>query len=140
MSAKSVQPLAGVQEWVGLGALCLAPLFIAADSFMLMQALPHITAGVGADGIDQLWIADIYGIVLGSLLITMGGLGDRIGRRRLFLVGVAGFGVASVLGAYAANPGTLIAARALLGIAAAALIPSTLGLIRTMFREPRQMG
>ncbi|GAB3473515.1 MFS transporter [Amycolatopsis cihanbeyliensis] len=140
MTAKYAQPVAGVQEWTGLGVMCLATLFIAADAFVLMLALPHVAVGVAADGIEQLWIADIYGIVLGSLLITMGGLGDRIGRRRLFLVGAAGFGAASLIAAYATDPGTLIAARALLGMASAAVIPSTLGLIRTMFRDPKQMG
>ncbi len=140
MTTQSAQPVTRVQEWAGLGVMCLATLFVAADAFVLMLALPHVAVGVGADGIEQLWIADIYAIMLGSLLITMGGLGDRIGRRRLFLIGVAGFGVASVMAAYAVEPTMLIAARALLGMASAAAIPSTLGLIRTMFRDPKRMG
>jgi len=140
MTVQHSESGAGAQQWIGLAVMCLATLFIAADAFVLLLAFPHIAVGLNADGIQQLWIADIYGIVLGSLLITMGGLGDRIGRRRLFLVGVTGFGVASALAAYAPDPGTLIVARALLGVAAAALIPSTIGLIRTMFRDPRQMG
>ncbi|MER7012739.1 MFS transporter [Saccharopolyspora sp. NPDC000359] len=139
-SSKYAHPVAGVQEWIGLGVMCLPTAFIAADAFMLMLALPHIVVGVGADGFEQLWIADVYGIVLGSLLITMGGLGDRIGRRRLFLIGVAGFGIASLVAAYATDPGMLIAGRALLGMTSAAIIPSTLGLIRTMFSDPKQMG
>nr|WP_042180154.1 MFS transporter [Kibdelosporangium sp. MJ126-NF4]CEL14227.1 Transmembrane transport protein [Kibdelosporangium sp. MJ126-NF4]CTQ88595.1 Transmembrane transport protein [Kibdelosporangium sp. MJ126-NF4] len=140
MTSNYAPPVARLREWIGLGVMCLATLFIAADSFVLMLALPHIAAGLNADGIDQLWIADIYGFVVGSLLITMGGLGDRVGRRRLLLIGAACFGVASLLSAYAGSPVALIVARALLGVASAAMVTSTLGLIRTMFQEPKQMG
>ncbi|MBE1461897.1 MFS transporter [Kibdelosporangium phytohabitans] len=140
MTSNYAPPVARMREWIGLGVMCIATLFIAADSFVLMLALPHIAAGLNADGIDQLWIADIYGFVLGSLLITMGGLGDRVGRRRLLLVGAACFGIASLVSAYAGSPAALIAARALLGLASAAMVTSILGLIRTMFQQPKQMG
>jgi len=85
-----------------------------------------------------LWIVDIYGFLLAGSLITMGRLGDRIGRRRLLLTGAAAFGGASVLAAFSTRPLMLIAARALLGVAAATLAPSTLSLIRNMFLDPKQ--
>jgi DHA2 family multidrug resistance protein-like MFS transporter len=81
---------------------------------------------------------DIYGFFVAGLLITMGNLGDRIGRRRLLLMGAAAFGAASVLAAFSTSAGMLIAARAVLGIAGATLAPSTLSLIRNMFLDPRQ--
>ena len=81
---------------------------------------------------------DIYGFLVAGLLITMGTLGDRIGRRRLLLIGAAAFGVASVLAAFSTSAEMLIAARALLGVAGATLAPSTLSLIRNMFHDPRQ--
>ena len=86
----------------------------------------------------MLWIVDIYGFLVAGMLITMGTLGDRIGRRRLLLMGAAAFGVASVLAAFSTTAGMLIAARALLGVAGATLAPSTLSLIRNMFLDPRQ--
>jgi len=85
-----------------------------------------------------LWITDIYGFMVAGFLVTMGTLGDRIGRRRLLLLGAAGFGAASVLAAYSVSPQMLIAARALLGIAGATLAPSTLALVSNMFKDPRQ--
>lgn len=128
------------RDWIGLGVLCLATLMVAFDTFVLLLAFPQLSAQLGADGVQQLWIADIYGFMLGGFLITMGSLGDRIGRRRLLLAGAACFGLAEVASAWATSPGMLIAARALLGIAGAALAPSILGLIRSMFRDPRQLG
>ena len=86
----------------------------------------------------MLWIVDIYGFFVAGLLITMGTLGDRIGRRRLLLIGAAAFGLASVLAALSTSAEMLIAARALLGIAGATLAPSTLSLIRNMFEDPRE--
>jgi DHA2 family multidrug resistance protein-like MFS transporter len=120
--------------------MCLATLLVASDAFVLLQALPHIGAGLAADGIEQLWMADIYGIMLGGFLMTMGGLGDRIGRRKLLLIGAGAFGLASLAAAFSTTPEMLIVARGLLGVAGATLAPSTLGLIRNMFRDPRQMG
>ncbi|GAA2413562.1 MFS transporter [Actinomadura vinacea] len=129
---------AGRREWAGLGVLALAALLVSIDVFVLLLALPRLSAELGAGATEQLWIMDVYGFLLSGFLITMGGLGDRIGRRRLLLAGAAAFGVASVAAAYATSPGMLIAARALLGVAGAALAPSTLSLIGTMFRDPRQ--
>ena len=131
---------AGSREWAGLAVLALPTLLVSLDIGVLFLALPHLSADLGADGAQQLWITDIYGFMLSGFLIIMGTLGDRIGRRRLLLIGAAGFGLASALAAFSLTPGMLIAARALLGIAGATLMPSTLALISTMFTHPRQRG
>jgi len=131
---------AGRREWVALAVLALPTLLVSIDVFVLLLALPHLTADLGASSIEQLWITDIYGFLLAGFLITMGNLGDRIGRRKLLLIGAAAFGAASVAAAYSTSPAMLIAARAVLGVAGAILAPSTISLIRTMFRDPKQMG
>lgn len=133
-------PKAGLQAWLGLVILALPTLLISVDIGVLFLALPHLSADLGASGTQQLWITDIYGFVLAGFLITMGTLGDRVGRRRLLLLGAACFGVASVVAAFSTVPETIIAARALLGIAGAAMMPSTLSLITTLFRNERQRG
>ncbi|GAA4254183.1 MFS transporter [Dactylosporangium darangshiense] len=126
--------------WVGLAVLALPTLLLSLDVSVLYLALPKLSADLHADGTEQLWILDIYSFMLAGFLVTMGALGDRIGRRRLLLVGAAAFGVASVAAAYASTPEMLIAARAALGIAGATLMPSTMALIRNMFPDPKQMG
>jgi DHA2 family multidrug resistance protein-like MFS transporter len=132
--------LATRREWIGLAVLALPTLLLSVDVSVLFLALPKLSSALGADAIEQLWILDIYSFLLAGLLITMGNVGDRIGRRRLLLIGGAGFAAASVLAAFSTTPEILIASRALLGIAGATLAPSTMALIRNMFREPRQMG
>jgi len=132
--------LATRREWIGLAVLALPTLLLSVDVSALFLALPKLTAALDADAIQQLWILDIYSFLLAGLLITMGNVGDRIGRRRLLLIGGAGFAAASVLAAFSTTPEMLIASRALLGIAGATLAPSTMALIRNMFRDPRQMG
>jgi DHA2 family multidrug resistance protein-like MFS transporter len=128
------------REWLGLAVLALPTLLLSLDVSVLYLALPRLSADLGADSTEQLWILDIYSFLLAGFLVTMGTLGDRVGRRRLLLTGAAAFGVTSVLAAYATSPGMLIAARALLGVAGATLMPSTMALIRTMFRNPAQMA
>ncbi|MCF6469947.1 MFS transporter [Nonomuraea sp. MG754425] len=130
--------MAGRREWIGLGVLALATLAVSFDIFVLLLALPQLSSNLGATSTEQLWILDIYGFMVGGLLITMGSLGDRIGRRNLLLIGTVAFVVASVVAAYAQTPGMLIAARALLGVAGATLAPSTLSLISTMFTDMKQ--
>ncbi|MFE3718118.1 MFS transporter [Streptomyces cyaneofuscatus] len=115
-------------------------MLIAMDLTVLHLALPTLTADLRPGNSELLWIVDIYGFLIAGFLIPMGAIGDRIGRRRLLLIGAAAFGVASVFSAFAANPAMLIAARALLGIAGATLMPSTLSLIRIMFQDPKQQG
>ncbi|GAA1997190.1 MFS transporter [Catenulispora subtropica] len=133
-------PRAGRREWIGMAVLALPTLMAALDIGVLYLALPRMSADLHADATEQLWITDLYGFMIAGFLITMGSLGDRIGRRRLLMIGAAGFGLASVLSAFSTSPGMLIAARALLGVAGATLSPSTLALISNMFRDPRQMG
>jgi MFS transporter, DHA2 family, multidrug resistance protein len=126
------------REWTGLAVLALPTLLVSIDVFVLLLALPRLSADLHASSTAQLWIMDVYGFMVAGFLITMGTLGDRIGRRRLLLVGAAGFGAASILAAYSTSAGMLIAARALLGVAGATLAPSTLGLIGNMFTDPRR--
>jgi DHA2 family multidrug resistance protein-like MFS transporter len=128
----------GRREWLGLGVLALACVLYSMDLTVLHLAVPAISADLEPSSAQLLWIVDIYGFLLAGSLITMGTLGDRIGRRRLLLIGAAAFGVASVLAAFSASAEMLIAARALLGVAGATLAPSTLSLIRTMFPDPNQ--
>ena len=131
---------AGRREWIALAVLALPTLLVSIDVYVLLLALPHLAADLGASSIEQLWITDIYGFMLAGLLITMGTLGDRIGRKKLLLIGAVAFGVASVIAAYSTSPGMLIGARAVLGVAGAILAPSTMSLIRTLFRDAKQMG
>ena len=101
-----------------------------------MNRLQHLTADLKPTSAQLLWIVDIYGFLVAGSLITMGTLGDRIGRRRLLMMGAFAFGVASVLAAFSTSAAMLIATRALLGVAGATLAPSTLSLIRNMFLDP----
>ncbi|NTU78667.1 MAG: MFS transporter [Chloroflexales bacterium] len=129
---------AGRREWLGLAVLLLPTLLIVMDLTVLHLAVPHLSADLEPSSAQLLWIVDIYGFLIAGSLITMGNLGDRIGRRRLLLAGAAAFGFASVLAAFAPTAELLIASRALLGVAGATLMPSTLALIRTIFQDPAQ--
>ncbi|MEU1594245.1 MFS transporter [Streptomyces sp. NPDC005708] len=138
LRASSAPARAGRREWTALGVLMLPLLLVSMDVSVLYFAIPAITADLEPSSTQQLWIFDIYAFVLAGLLMTMGSLGDRIGRRRLLLIGAAAFGTASLVAAYANSAETLIAARAVLGIGGATLMPSTMALIRTMFTDPGQ--
>ncbi|HEV7651681.1 MAG TPA: MFS transporter [Actinophytocola sp.] len=129
---------AGRREWLGLAVLALPTLLVSLDTFVMLLAVPHMATALGASAGEQLWIMDGYGFMVAGFMITMGTLGDRVGRRRLLLVGATAFGAASLFAAYAPNAELLILARALLGVAGAAIAPSTLSLITTMFRDPAQ--
>ncbi|HKG20077.1 MAG TPA: MFS transporter [Candidatus Limnocylindrales bacterium] len=131
-------PQAGRREWIGLGVLALACLLYVMDLTVLHLAVPSISEDLHPSSAQLLWIIDIYGFMVAGFLVTMGTLGDRIGRRKLLLVGAAAFGVLSLLAAFSTSPEMLIASRALLGIAGATLAPSTLSLIFSMFQDPRQ--
>jgi len=126
------------REWLGLAMLALPCMLYSMDLTVLDLAVPRLTEALRPTSTELLWIVDIYGFMVAGALITMGALGDRIGRRRLLLIGAVAFGVASLAAAFARSPAQLIAARALLGIAGATIAPSTLAIVRTMFREPAQ--
>lgn len=126
------------REWIGLAVLMLPTLLIAMDLTVLHLAVPSLSADLQPSSTQLLWITDIYGFMIAGSLVTMGTLGDRIGRRRLLLIGALAFGLASVFAAFSTSAGMLIAARALLGVAGATLMPSTMSLIRNMFLDPRQ--
>lgn len=129
---------AGRREWIGLAVIALPCLLYSMDLTVLNLAVPHLSADLRPSSSQLLWIVDIYGFLIAGSLITMGTLGDRIGRRRLLLTGAAVFGIASVLTAFSTSAEMLIAARALLGVASATLAPSTLSLIRNMFLDRGQ--
>ncbi|MGC0418553.1 MFS transporter [Embleya sp. AB8] len=129
---------AGRKEWIALTVLLLPLLLVSMDMGVLYFALPFISTELEPTAPQQLWMMDIYGFLLAGLLITMGALGDRIGRRRLLLIGAAAFGAASVAAAFSTSAEMLIATRALLGVAGATLMPSTLALVRNMFHDPAQ--
>ena len=131
-------PRAGAREWIGLAVIALPCLLYSMDLTVLNLAVPHLSAALRPSSAQLLWIVDIYGFMLAGSLITMGTLGDRIGRRRLLLIGAACFGVASVLAAFSTSAQMLIATRALLGVAGATLAPSTLSLIRNMFLDAQE--
>src|SRR6187402_2636111 len=129
---------AGRREWIGLSVLALACLMYVMDLTVLHLAVPSLSADLQPSSAQLLWIIDIYGFMVAGFLVTMGTLGDRIGRRKLLLIGAASFGAVSILAAFSTSPEMLIVSRALLGIAGATLAPSTLALIFSMFQDPRQ--
>jgi DHA2 family multidrug resistance protein-like MFS transporter len=129
---------AGRREWIGLAVIALPCLLATMDLEVLNLAIPALTADLQPSSAQLLWIIDIYGFMVAGSLITMGTLGDRIGRRRLLLIGAAAFGATSVLAAFSTSTEMLIVTRALLGVAGATLAPSTLSLIRNMFADPGQ--
>ncbi|MFD7262246.1 MFS transporter [Streptomyces sp. NPDC059874] len=132
--------LAGRREWTAFTVLLLPLLLVSMDVSVLYFAIPAITEQLDPSATQQLWIFDSYAFALSGLLITMGSLGDRIGRRKLLLIGAAAFGLASVGAGYATSAEMLIAARVLLGIGGATLMPSTLALIRNLFQDDKQRG
>jgi DHA2 family multidrug resistance protein-like MFS transporter len=121
------------REWLGLAVIALPCMLYSMDLTVLNLAVPSLTADLKPSAAQLLWIVDIYGFFIAGSLLTMGTLGDRIGRRKLLLIGAVCFGLASVFAAFAPSAEVLILARALLGIAGATLAPSTLSLISNMF-------
>ncbi|GAB3654171.1 MFS transporter [Glycomyces tarimensis] len=126
------------RQWAALAVLVLPVLLISIDMTVLGFAVPFLSEDLGPTSAQLLWIVDVYGFVLAGLLVTMGSIADRVGRRRLLIIGSAAFAAASVAAAYAPNAEALIAARALLGVAGATLMPTTLALMRNLFTDDRQ--
>jgi DHA2 family multidrug resistance protein-like MFS transporter len=137
-AASAVPARAGRREWIGLGVIALPCLLYSMDLTVLFLAIPSLSRDLAPSATQLLWISDVYGFMVAGSLITMGTLGDRIGRRKLLLIGAAFFGVTSILAAFAPTAEMLIVARALLGIAGATVAPSTLSLIRNMFHDEGQ--
>src|SRR5918994_311421 len=138
VTATEVPAKAGRREWIGLAVLALACLLYVMDLTVLHLAVPALSADLAPTSAQLLWIIDIYGFFVAGSLITMGTLGDRIGRRKLLLIGATAFGITSLLAAFSTSAEMLIVSRALLGIAGATLAPSTLSLIFSMFPDPKQ--
>ncbi|WP_438352697.1 MFS transporter [Microbacterium sp. CJ88] len=136
------QQRVGWRGWAALAVLMLPVLLVSVDNTVLSFALPAIAVDLEPTSIEQLWIIDAYPLVLAALLVTMGTMGDRFGRRRMLLIGAAGFGIVSALAAFAPTAALLITARALMGVFGAMLMPSTLSLLRTVFtdREQRRLA
>ncbi|ANY07756.1 MFS transporter [Pseudonocardia sp. HH130630-07] len=134
----STRRRAGPREWAGLGVLALPTVLLGLDVTVMYLAIPALSADLNPSSVEALWIMDAYGFLIAGLLITMGTLGDRIGRRRLLMIGAVAFGAASVAAAFSTSATMLIASRAALGIAGATLMPSTLALISNMFTDVRQ--
>lgn len=135
-------PRVGARGWAALIVLMLPVLLVSVDNTVLSFALPEISIALAPTGAEQLWIIDVYPLVLAGLLVTMGTLGDRFGRRKMLLIGATGFAAVSVLAAFAPTAGLLITARALLGFFGAMLMPSTLSLLRSIFlnRDQRRLA
>lgn len=128
----------GWRGWAALIVLMLPVLLVSVDNTVLSFALPDIARDLAPTSAQQLWIIDAYPLVLAGLLVTMGTLGDRFGRRRMLLIGATGFAVVSVLAAFAPTAGWLIAGRAAMGVFGAMLMPSTLSLLRSIFTDRDQ--
>ncbi len=131
-------PRVGWRGWAALVVLMLPVLLVSVDNTVLSFALPQIALDLAPTATQQLWIIDAYPLVLASLLVTMGTLGDRFGRRRMLLIGATGFGIVSALAAFAPSAEWLIVARASMGVFGAMLMPSTLSLLRSIFRNRDQ--
>ncbi|HET6861296.1 MAG TPA: MFS transporter, partial [Streptomyces sp.] len=136
--AKQPDAVRGPGRWLALAVLVLAVLLVAVDATVLGLATPFLSEDLKPSGTQLLWIGDVYSFVIAGLLVSMGSLGDRIGRKKLLLVGAVAFGGVSVLNAYATSPEMMIVARALLGVAGATLMPSTLALIRNIFHDAKE--
>jgi MFS transporter, DHA2 family, multidrug resistance protein len=133
----TTQVRTGRREWIGLAVLGLPVFLVSMDFSVLYLAVPHLTADLAPSGVQQLWIVDIYGFLIAGFLVTMGSVGDRIGRKKLLLIGAAVFGIASVAAAFSRSPEMLIASRALLGLAGAAVMPSVLALVTSLFADEK---
>jgi len=138
MSTTAAPAKATRREWIGLAIIALPCMVYAMDLTVLNLALPAISAELDPSASQLLWIVDVYGFLVAGFLMTMGTLGDRIGRRKLLLIGAAAFAAASVLAAFSRSAEMLIAMRALLGVAGATLAPSTMSLIRNMFHDEHE--
>ncbi|WP_329194035.1 MULTISPECIES: MFS transporter [unclassified Streptomyces] len=128
----------GTNRWLVLGVLCVSLVLVALDATILHVAVPSVTEDLRPGAMELLWIVDAYPLVCAALLILFGTLGDRVGRRRILLFGYGLFGVASAIAALAETAQVLIAARALLGVGGAMIMPATLSILRQVFPDRRE--
>ena len=135
---KNTAERASARSWLGLVATLGPVLVVAMDGSILFLAIPSINEAIRPSTDQALWILDIYGFIVGSLLITFGNLGDRFGRKKFLLTGAAVFGIGSVCAAFSSTPGVLIVSRALMGLGGATLLPSCLAVISELFVNPSQ--
>lgn len=135
--APSARHTTPTRPWLSMTLLLVPTAVVAVDINVLFLTLPGLTTSLGASAIEQLWITDVYGLVVGVLAIVAGAVGDRAGRRRLLLLGCAGFLAASLLAAFSPSVWVLLTARVLQGVAGATLMPSTLALIGDLFADDR---
>ncbi|MFF4219252.1 MFS transporter [Streptomyces nondiastaticus] len=138
MNEQCVSHSPGLRAWLGLLVVLGPVLLVAMDGSVLFLAMPQVSEALSPTAGQALWILDVYGFAVGSLLIAFGNIGDRYGRLKLLLTGAAVFGAASAGAAFAPGPGWLIAGRALMGVAGATLLPSALAVISELFPDPRQ--
>ncbi|MGW0178301.1 MFS transporter [Nocardia sp. NPDC003345] len=138
MSLQHTKDSPGLRSWLGLLIVLGPVLLVSMDGSILFLAMPRISQALTPSADQALWILDVYGFAVGSLLIAFGNIGDRYGRLRLLMIGTALFGLASAAAAFAPGPELLIAARALMGIAGATLLPSALAVLRELFPDDRR--
>src|SRR5689334_3936782 len=140
LSLPQTPPEAGRRSWIGLAVLLLPQLVVMLDLSVIVLAIPYIIQDIGATSLEALWIIDIYGFLVVGTLLTIGRLGDRIGRRKLLLIGAAAFTVLSLVAAWTTDPIMLIVVRALLGVAGATIGPCVMALIKLIFADPKKMA
>lgn len=129
-----------LKRWIVLAIVSSALLLIVMDMTILYTALPSLTSDLGASASEKLWILNGYSLVMAGLLPAMGTLGDRLGYKKIFILGIIMFSIASLVAAFAPNPTVLVAARVLLAVGASMMMPATLSIIRVTFNEPRELG
>jgi DHA2 family multidrug resistance protein-like MFS transporter len=138
MNEQRVADAPDLRVWLGLLVILGPVLLVAMDGSVLFLAMPGVTEALSPTADQALWILDIYGFVVGSLLIAFGNIGDRYGRLRLLMIGAAVFGIGSAGAAFAPSPELLITFRALMGLAGATLLPSALAVLSELFADPRR--
>lgn len=126
------------KRWGILAIVSSALFLIVTDMTVLYTALPTLTQALHANASQKLWIVNTYALVAAGLLLSTGALGDKLGHKRMFIVGLVVFGLASLMAAYASSAAVLIAARALLAVGAATMMPSTLSIVRLVFSDERE--
>ena len=132
------QRKAGPRQWASLVVLMLPVLLVSVNNTALSFALPAISQGLHPTASQLLWIVDVYPLILAALLIPMGSLGDRMGRRKMLMIGSTGFGLVSLFAAFAPTAEWLLAARVGIAVFGSMLLPATLSLLRSVFRDDRQ--